>query len=535
MQTRKLWRAVALVGGLMIVLVGAAAAIDGVRVVSAGDPFSSCVNVGSDSFGGVNYPNTEVEPWVASNPARPRNFVGSFQQDRWSDGGAKGLVAAWSFDGGRRWGETPLPFSQCAAPFYGGAVLPYDRASDPWNSIGPDGKSYAVSISFNGNDNNNAVGAATSSDGGVTWQNLRAVITDLDSDPTLPFNDKESVTADPLHPGYAYVVWDRLRNVPCGPAASPGSRLPVAPERPGRRAGAAAAVCFDGPTYFSRTTNGGLSWSRPHVIVPTPPNEQTIGNVIVVDQQTDVLYDFFTYIDRHDNFFVEMVHTLGAGNESKVAWSAPVVVAQEDAVGVFDPRNGEPLRTGAIIPEPAIDPASGQLYVVWEDARFNNEQNDQVVISMSARGGNGWTEPTLVNPPGDLAAFTPSVAVDSTGRVGVAYYALSKSLNRVPIGVLPTDYWFTQAVPPSRFREREHLFGPFNFKAAPDAGGFFLGDYEGLATTGREDLQFLPFFAVTNCIDTSCNAIGNPTGAPTGGPDPTDIVAVKVGGQGPQN
>jgi hypothetical protein len=33
---------------------------------------------------------------------------------------------------------------------------------------------------------------------------------------------------------------------------------------------------------------------------------------------------------------------------------------------------------------------------------------------------------------------------------------------------------------------------------------------------------------VTNCKDTSCTALGNPTGAPTGGPDPTDIVAVKV-------
>ena len=35
-------------------------------------------------------------------------------------------------------------------------------------------------------DNNNAVGAATSSDGGLTWENQQAIITDVDSDPTLP-------------------------------------------------------------------------------------------------------------------------------------------------------------------------------------------------------------------------------------------------------------------------------------------------------------------------------------------------------------
>lgn len=533
---RRLHWAAILTGSLMLALVAGASAGEGSRVVSQGDPFAACVGVGTDIFGGVNYPDTEVEPWVAANPANPRNVVGSFQQDRWSDGGAKGLVAGWSSDGGKNWGETPLPFSLCAAPFYRGAVLQYERASDPWNDIGPDGKSYAVSLSFNGNDNNNAVGAATSSDGGVTWRNLRAVITDLDSDPTFPFNDKESVTADPTRAGYAYVVWDRLVNVPCGAAASAASRQPIATERPARVVRAAAApTCFTGPTYLSRTTNGGATWSKPAVIVPTPVNEQTIGNVIVVDRQTNVLYDFFTYIDKDNNFFVEMAHTLGPGTAPTLAWSAPVVIATQDlTVGVVDPRSGDPLRTGAILPEPAIDPVSGQLYVVWEDARFNNHENDQVVISTSPRGGAAWTAPTLVSPRGDPAAFTPAVAVDNRGVVGVSYYDISRSLKRVPIDVLPTDFWFTQAAGPSlKFTKRQHLYGPFNIKAAPDAFGFFTGDYEGLTATNQNDQGFLSFFGVTNCSDTSCSAVpGNPTGAPSGRPDPTDIVAVKVDQQG---
>ena len=532
---RRLYWAAVLTGSVTLALIGAAAAGDGSRVVSRGDPFAACVGVGTDTFGAVNYPDSEVEPWVAANPANPRNVVGTFQQDRWSDGGAKGLVASWSLDGGRQWGETPLPFSLCAGPSYGGAVLPYERASDPWNDIGPDGKSYAVSISFNGNDNNNAVGAATSSDGGITWRNLRAVITDLNADPTLPFNDKESVTADPLHAGYAYVVWDRIFNVPCSAATSPASRQPIVTERPARRVRAAAApTCSKGPTYFSRTTNGGSSWSSPTPILPTPVNEQTIGNVIVVDRQTDILYDFFTYIDIHNNFFVEMIHTLGPGTAPTLAWSAPVVIATQDVpVGVVDPRTGEPLRTGAIIPQPAIDPVSGQLYVVWEDARFNNNQNDQVVISTSPRGGAAWTTPKLVNPPGDPAAFTPAVAVDNRGVVGVSYYALSTSLQGAPIDVLPTDFWFTQSEGPSlKFTKRQHLYGPFNIKAAPDSGGFFLGDYEGLTTIAQDNQGFLPFFGVTNCSNTSCKAVGNPTGAATGKPDPTDIVAVKVDQQG---
>ena len=86
------------------------------------------------------------EDCVAVNPANPKNIVGVWQQDRWNNGGAHGLVAGFSFNGGKSWGETTLPFSACAPnaildPFTG---APYGRASDPWVSIGPDGTAYAV-------------------------------------------------------------------------------------------------------------------------------------------------------------------------------------------------------------------------------------------------------------------------------------------------------------------------------------------------------------------------------------------------------
>jgi hypothetical protein len=82
--------------------------------------------------------------------------------------------------------------------------------------------------------------------------------------------------------------------------------------------------------------------------------------------------------------------------------------------------------------------------------------------------------------------------------------------------------WFTQAEGRSLFSKRQHLYGPFSFKAAPFAGGFFLGDYEGLTATKGDDQGFLPLLAVTNSRDTRCAAEANPTGAPTGRRDPTD-------------
>src|SRR4051794_21562527 len=47
-----------------------------------------------------NFEDTEVEPQVAINPTDPGNVIGVFQEDRWSDGGAHGLLAAVSMNGG---------------------------------------------------------------------------------------------------------------------------------------------------------------------------------------------------------------------------------------------------------------------------------------------------------------------------------------------------------------------------------------------------------------------------------------------------
>jgi len=114
--------------------------------VSRADPFSSCKvgayhNVASDSSAA----RTAVEPALAVDPSTPRHWIGVWQQDRWidGDGGARGLVAAYTFDAGKTWKESPVPFDRCTA---GG--LPYNRASDPSMAIGPDGIAYFAGVAF---------------------------------------------------------------------------------------------------------------------------------------------------------------------------------------------------------------------------------------------------------------------------------------------------------------------------------------------------------------------------------------------------
>jgi hypothetical protein len=505
-------------------------------VASQGDPFASCLGVGANSVG-VNYPDTELEPWVAANPANRRNLIGSYQQDRWLDGGAKGLVAAYSFNGGQSWKPVPLPFSECAAPFYGGNVLHYERASDPWQSIGKDGIAYAVTLSFS-NNGDNAVGAARSLDGGRTWTNQQAII----ADSAAAFNDKESVTADPRLPGTAYAVWDRAFLAPCPLGLHPKSqtsstRVRTSTERPaaatiqnraGTSAAAAAAQCIFQPTFLSRTTDSGVHWETPQIIVPTAPNEATLGNVVVVNRQSGALYNFFTFFDANGAASAELAISTDNGS----TWGGRQVVSNEDIVSIFDPRNHFlTVRSGAIV-SPAIDPNSGQLYVAWEDARFNGDLNDQAVISTSPTGLTGsWSAPSQISPPGDPGAFNPMIDVNQLGQVGATFYDIRNLKPSTPTSILPTDTWFRRTDGPGVvFGHEEHL-GRYNILMAPVAiGGFFVGDYEGLVA--QPDNSFLAFFSQSDCADVGCPASGNGIGALTHAPDPQDIFASTVGGGG---
>src|ERR1700694_3829003 len=68
--------------------------------VSANTPFrAGCT--GTLPQPGTLYPNAEVEPYVSVNPTNQDNVIGVWQQDRYSNGGARGLMTGLSRDGGK--------------------------------------------------------------------------------------------------------------------------------------------------------------------------------------------------------------------------------------------------------------------------------------------------------------------------------------------------------------------------------------------------------------------------------------------------
>ena len=112
-------RAAAAVCALMILLPVAVAsagpyATTSVSQASSTSPFASC-DVSAFMFPGeINWVNSELEPFVAVNPQDPSNIIGVYQQDRFSFGGATGLAASVSHDGGLTWSTTFPHFTTCS-------------------------------------------------------------------------------------------------------------------------------------------------------------------------------------------------------------------------------------------------------------------------------------------------------------------------------------------------------------------------------------------------------------------------------------
>jgi hypothetical protein len=100
-----------------------------------------------------------------------------------------------------------------------------------------------------------------------------------------------------------------------------------------------------------------------------------------------------------------------------------------------------------------------------------------------------------VNSAPSAQAFTPSVHVTANGTIGVTYYDLRS--NTGDAATLPTELILARS--PDGTRWTEHRISPtFDLATAPVARGYFLGDYQGLASA---DNVFVPVYVRTNSGD----------------------------------
>lgn len=456
------------------VLAGTLTADPPVQVSLTGSPFAGagpkgapCNGVPVSAQTGTNFPGTEVEPWVSVNPVNAANMLGGWQQDRWSDGGSSANLGAYSTDGGVSWRLSAVQpkHSRCT----GGTAAnggDYERATDPWTSFSPNGAAYFMSLGLNSAQNNDhAMLISRSADGGVTWG--PNTVLRRDTSPNV-LNDKNTTSADRFSSSFAYAIWDRLEFPNDGANPKAGEH----------------AVGYRGPTWFARTTDGGVTWEPARQIYDPGEVNQTIGNQIVQTGASPTLINGFNLIYNFKNSHKVrgMNVAVQRSPDRGTTWGQPTIVDRLQTRGVSDPTTGAPVRTGDIIPQIAADPRAGNdtVYMAWQDSRSTGGARDQIAFARSADGGRTWTTVSYaINKVHTTQAFTAAVSVLPDGTVGILHYDFRNDDSGAP---LVTSVWLLHSHDGGLTWAETKVGGNFDMAGAPVARGYFVGDYIGLGT-----------------------------------------------------
>ena len=331
-----------------------------------------------------------VEVSVAINPTRPDHVVAvSLQAGRPGQRGTSNYVYV-SEDGGRKWKTVA-------------AANPNRRTQgDDAVTFGADGLAVRTYLSAEGIRAPRPVRAssgifASTSRDGLAWSDPVPVVDHVNS--VAPLEDKPWVrtdnAADSPHKGNIYVSWTRFDVY--------GSKDPE----------------HKSHVYFSRSRDGGKSFSVPHRISDSPGD--------CVDSSKTVM---------------GAVPAVGPKGEVYVVWAGPQgLVLDRSADGgwtfgkdqvIGDTPGGWDFSVKGIgrcngLPVTGVDrspgPDRGTVYVNWADLRHGDPD---VFVRASRDGGATWGEPVRANddPKGNgKEQFFTWMAVDPLdGSVNVVFY-----------------------------------------------------------------------------------------------------------------
>ena len=419
------------------------------------------------------YRNSETEPYLAVNPTNPDNLIAGWHQDRWSNGGAQGNLAAYSLDGGATWTQVNIAFSRCAGGSPG-STGDFERASDPWISFGPDGAAYYMALVFNTSNAENGMAVAKSTDGGVTWSEPVIIkqTKAKGAKARAAAHDKNSLTADPFDPNLVYATWTIFRN----------NKTTI---------------------VVARSTDGGLTWgpARPvnNFEVVDPPAQARFRQgvqIVVLPDGTLVNAFFRTIVDPEDGGVTMAVEqAIFRSTDQGKHWERlDTTVAEFVPSGGLDVELGIFVRDAGRLPDIAVDRATGTLYIVWQDGRLSPFGASNILLSLSTDGGSTWQGPLAVTNSPTNQAFLPAVAVAENGTVGVLYYDFRNDV--FGDAELSTDVWLLTSSPDGTNVQEERLTdSSFDMRQMVIAGGYFPGDYVGLAAAGND---FVAAYTVAN-------------------------------------
>ena len=323
-------------------------------------------------------PGYHNEPAIAVNAQNPQQAFAAYQAH---------ATVAYSRDGGASW-----------EPATGTASTNYKISGDVAAVYDKHGAAILCYIAFDklGTDNYWARGATRngifirrSADGGATWDQQEHAVIAQPTKPGIPFEDKPGIAADDTDSKYAgnlYVGWTEFR-------------------------------IDESVILFSRSTDGGVTWSAPieistHHGLPRDDNGAVEGFSAAIGADGSV---YAVWADG-DSLALAVSHDGGKsfGKSRSIIETAPLYFALQG----LERANG--------FPQIGIDTRHGEhgrLYVTWSDYRTGDVG---VYTASSDDEGKSWSKPVRVNsnPAHDgTDQFFQWLAVDRvTGVVNIIFY-----------------------------------------------------------------------------------------------------------------
>lgn len=374
------------------------------------------------------------EPSIDVNPFNPNHIIATSNDYRLRVGPPpeNDVRAGYyvSFDGGNTWpGDGIIDISTIPNTF---------AAGDPAIAIHDLNNVYYSYLAFNRNTDDGGLAVSKSPDGGLTW--LDPVVVAWNS--ASVFHDKEYLTVDSTgspYDGNVYVSWTRFAS---------GT-----------------------PIYFSRSTDGGATFSAPFRISDSDYDSNQ-GSIPVVGPDGVLYVAWFNYYPSS----IRMVKSTNGGQ----SFGTPFQVATVDDIP--SPLPGGDFRDNSF-PTMTVDHNNGNVYVAWSD--YRNGDAD-IYFTRSTNGGSSWSDPVRINDDplaNDAHQFFPWMDVAPNGKLYVGWF--DSRLDPTPlISPLLYDEYVTASTDGGlTFSPNQRIS---EVTSDSSIGGFvtpFIGDYSGLAAT----------------------------------------------------
>jgi hypothetical protein len=374
------------------------------------------------------------EPAVAVRPGEPKFVVASsndyctvpFTLDAW-----QGIYV--SKNGGGSWTDSLLPGYPGDTSAEGAASPLETNSGDPLLDWDTDGHLFAGGITFNRTETNPS-GLVTPTNGHVyVARYTRSVAAPLgiDFDRTVivgegtpgqfpfagRFHDKPSLRVDdwgssPFE-GNVYISW----------------------------------TIFPGfgkdQILFSRSTDGGLSFSKPMVISQGLANAQDSDIAVTPDGTVYVVWGEFEATSPNVNDELVFVKSTDGGAHFSVPQTVTPIVrydsrdayvsggtARDCGDGVFLCVSRFVFSRNGSAPQIAADD-DGNLYVTWEQLAptasngdtYRPDGQSRVLVTKSTNGGASWSAPATVDPQAAGHQYFPNIEYNkATDKLGIVYY-----------------------------------------------------------------------------------------------------------------